>query len=176
MKTLRRANKQKICAQGAGDALLSRRQEALVRQIDARLYHRPLLMTLVNSVNTEEADLKLFFRELVRIGKGEINPGQWQAAILELRSELGRRPLYLYETDPQVSVSDALLEDLTPQDLLETVFNASVPGDIEVLVRPSKQQEIAFKLKTSDNPFALIRIGEISEWLSRELSGYGDQP
>jgi hypothetical protein len=71
-----------------------------------------------------------------------------------------------------VSVSDALLEGLTPQDLLETVFNSSVPGDIEVLVRPSKQQEIAFKLKTSDDPFALIRIGDVSEWLTKELSGY----
>jgi len=85
---------------------------------------------------------------------------------------LGRRPFYIYETDVQVSVSDVLLEELTPQDLLETVFNANVPGDIEVLVRPSKQQEIAFKLKTSDNPFALIRIGDVSEWLTRELSGY----
>jgi hypothetical protein len=166
------SDKQKIVLKALVMLCLARRQEALVRQVDARLYHRPLLMTLVNSVNTEEADLKLFFRELVRIGKGEINPRQWQDAILELRSELGRRPLYLYESDVQVSVSDALLEDLTPQDLLETVFNASVPGDIEVLVRPSKQQEIAFKLKTSDNPFALIRIGDVSEWLTRELSGY----
>ncbi len=32
----------------------------------ATLYHRPLLLALVNSVNTEEADLKLFFRELAR--------------------------------------------------------------------------------------------------------------
>jgi hypothetical protein len=166
------SDKQKIVLKALVMLCLARRQEALVRQVDARLYHRPLLMTLVNSVNTEEADLKLFFRELVRIGKGEINPRQWQAAILELRSELGRRPFYIYETDVQVSVSDVLLEELTPQDLLETVFNANVPGDIEVLVRPSKQQEIAFKLKTSDNPFALIRIGDVSEWLTRELSGY----
>ncbi len=166
------SDKQKIVLKALVMLCLARRQEALVRQVDARLYHRPLLMTLVNSVNTEEADLKLFFRELVRIGKGEINPQQWQAAILELHSELGSRPVYLYESDVQVSVSDALLEDLIPQDLLETVFNASVPGDIEVLVRPSKQQEIAFKLKTSENPFALIRIGDVSEWLTRELSGY----
>ncbi|HOV31096.1 MAG TPA: DEAD/DEAH box helicase family protein [Anaerolineaceae bacterium] len=166
------SDKQKIVLKALVMLCLARRQEAIVRQVDARLYHRPLLMTLVNSVNTEEADLKLFFREIVRIGKGEINANQWQAAILELRSELGKRPLYLYETDAQVHVSEAALEDLTPQDLLETVFNANVPGDIEVLVRPSKQQEIAFKLKTSENPFALIRIGDVSEWLTRELSGY----
>jgi len=31
---------------------------------------------------------------------------------------------------------------------------------------------VAFKLKTSDDPFALIRIGDITDWLKQELSGY----
>jgi hypothetical protein len=32
------------------------------------IYHNPLLLTLVNSINTVEADLKIFFRELGKIG------------------------------------------------------------------------------------------------------------
>ena len=38
--------------------------------------------------------------------------------------------------------------------------------------RPSNRQELAFKLKTSDRPFALIKIGDISGWLKDELAGY----
>lgn len=36
------------------------------------LYHYPLLLTLVNSVNVEDADLKLFFKELEKIGQGQV--------------------------------------------------------------------------------------------------------
>jgi len=35
-----------------------------IKKIDKKLYHRPLLLTLVNSVNTEDADLLLFFQEV----------------------------------------------------------------------------------------------------------------
>ncbi len=64
------------------------------------------------------------------------------------------------------------LAALTQADLLTEVFNAAGKGEIEVLVRPSNRQEVAFKLKTSDDPFALVRIGDISDWLKQELSGY----
>jgi len=43
-----------------------------ITKIQQWLYHKPLLLTLVNSVNTEDAELKLFFRELKKIGKGNI--------------------------------------------------------------------------------------------------------
>ena len=36
------------------------------------LYHKPLLLTLVNSVNTEDSDLLLFFNEIEKIAKNEI--------------------------------------------------------------------------------------------------------
>lgn len=31
---------------------------------------------------------------------------------------------------------------------------------------------MAFKLKTSDKPFALIKIGDVSGWLKNEFAGY----
>jgi type III restriction enzyme len=61
---------------------------------------------------------------------------------------------------------------LAPADLCSYVFNANGWGEIEVLVRPSNRQEMAFKLKTADRPFALIKIGDISAWLKEKLSGY----
>jgi len=42
--------------------------------------------------------------------------------------------------------------------LLELGLNASSPGEIEVLVRPSNRQELAFKLRTSERPFALTSL------------------
>ena len=149
-----------------------RKFEQKVRQAQANLYHRPLLMALVNSVNTEDADLKLFFRELVRIGKGEVDDETWAAARAELRSELRERPDYLFEDEIKVRVDDNLLASLSQDDMLLAVYNGNTPGEIEILVRPSNQHEVAFKLKTSDDPFALVRIGDISGWLKQELAGY----
>lgn len=166
------SEKQKIVLKALIMLSLIRKVEKQVRAVDASLYHRPLLMTLVNSVNTKEADLKLFFRELVRIGKGQIKDTQWLSAKEELRKELAARPAYLYEPDWQVRMDDTMLANLTQDDLLQEVFNAAAIGEIEVLIRPSDRKEIAFKLKTSEEAFALIRIGDISEWLTRELSGY----
>ncbi len=164
--------KQKIVLKALIMLAYTRQFEARVRQVRHDLYHRPLMMTLVNSVNTEDADLKLFFRELVRIGKGEVDAGTWAAAKKELLAELRDNPAFLFESDNKIRVDEKVLTGLSQADLLRDVFNAQSPGEIEVLVRPSDRQEVAFKLKTSDDPFALVRIGDISDWLKQELSGY----
>lgn len=164
--------KQKIVLKALIMLTLARQQEARVRVVDSRLYHRPLLMTLVNSVNTKDADLKMFFRELARIGKGEIEEKQWQAAKSELRAELGNSPTYIYEGSLLVRVADRDLENIQQADLRNAVFNSNLPGEIEVLIRPSDRQEVALKLKTSNEPFALIRIGDVSRWLTDEFRGY----
>ena len=165
-------DKQKIVLKALMMLTYTRKIEKLVRVKHNHMYHRPLMMTLVNSVNTQDADLKLFFRELVRIGKGEMDNVAWQQALRELLDEFDEHPTYLFELNRIVNVDRTLLAGLTQSDLLIEVFNASGKGEIEVLVRPSNRQEVAFKLKTSDDPFALVRIGDISEWLKQELSGY----
>ena len=137
-----------------------------------KMYHRPLLLTLVNSVNTEDADLKRFFRELERAGKGEVSDKVWQAARTELAEELGKRPAPVFKTCDEVTVQEDVLRGLSQRDLLKLVFNAATPGEIEILVRPSNKKELAFKLKTSERPFALIKIGDVSGWLKDELAGY----
>jgi len=136
------------------------------------LYHRPLLLTLVNSVNIKDADLKLFFRELERIGRGEIDDETWQQAKSELWNELKERPGFVFENGAGVEVERRDFQSLSKEDILRWVYNSPGWGEIEVLVRPSNRQEMAFKLKTADRPFALIKIGDISEWLKNELAGY----
>ena len=65
-----------------------------------------------------------------------------------------------------------LFETITQEELLRLVYNAPAPGEIEGLLRPSNRQEMAFKLKSAEQPFALIKIGDISGWLKEELEGY----
>jgi len=139
---------------------------------DQRLYHRPLLMALVNSVNTEDADLKLLFRELVRIANGDIDDDQWEDAKNELIAEITDQPSFMYEPGTTLRLEPRQLRSLTQADLLGAVFNSRQPGQIEILLRPSNRKEIAFKMKTSDEAFALIRIGDRSDWLKKELGGY----
>lgn len=142
-----------------------------IRRAAPGIYHNPLLLTLVNSVNTEDADLKLFFRELERIGKGKVTEKLWQTAKHELWEELRKRPPYMFE-DENAEIDEKSFNSLSPADVLKWIYNGSKPGDIEILIRPSNRQELAFKLKTSDIPFALIKIGDIAGWLKDELSGY----
>lgn len=135
------------------------------------LYHKPLMMVLVNSVNTEDADLELFFQELERIGKWEVRDEVLEQAREELLEELQTPAPFLFEDD-SLTVDKRTLRSITPDDLVRLVFNSETNGEIEVLVRPSNRQEMAFKLKTSDRPFALIKIGDISDWLRQKLTGY----
>jgi len=142
-----------------------------VRQKTTGFYHRPLMLVLVNSVNTQDADLELFFRELERIAREGVDEVIWREAKEELWQELGERPTFLFEEE-QVEIAWEIWESLLPADLLRYVFNASAHGEIEVLIRPSNRQEMSFKLKTADRPFALIKIGDISGWLKEKLTGY----
>ncbi len=143
-----------------------------LRVFAASFYHRPLLLTLVNSVNTKDADLKLFFHQLERIGKGEISPPLFEEAKVELWAELRQQPEYLFEDGVRFQPDQAVWDALTYADVLRLVYNAEGTGEMEALVRPSSRQELALKLKNADRPFALIKIGDITGWLKGELTGY----
>ena len=142
-----------------------------VRKEDKTLYHHPLLLTLVNSVDTKEADLKLFFSELEKVAKNEINAELLKKARKELIEDFENNPNYEFE-NINVLVDSKLLEKIEYEDILKCVFNAKSPGNIEVLKIPGNRKEIIFKLQTSEKPFGLIRIGDISGWLKETLQGY----
>jgi len=163
--------KQKIVLKSLILLTYAKKFAAQIRRAASGIYHNPLLLTLVNSVNTEDADLKLFFRELERIGKGKVTEKLWQTAKHELWEELRKRPAYMFE-DESAEIDEKSFNGLSPADVLKWIYNGSKPGDIEILIRPSNRQELAFKLKTSDIPFALIKIGDIAGWLKDELTGY----
>lgn len=152
-------------------AHINKAREQLLEATGAELYHRPLLLALVNSVNTDDADLKIFFAQLERIAKGQLARDAFSRAKSDLWDELKSEPEWLYENS-RFTPDPSLFQRLTLNDVLRTVFNSENHGEIEVLTRPSNDKELAFKLKSSAAPFALIRIGNTAEWLKDALAGY----
>jgi hypothetical protein len=142
-----------------------------IRKVNSTLYHRPLLLTLVNSVDIEESDLELFFTELEKVAKKEIRKDLLKKAKQELTAEFTENSRFVFE-DLECVINADLLSKLEHKDILKYVLNAESPGNIEVLKIPGNRQELIFKLKTVDEPFALIKIGDISGWLKNKLGGY----
>ncbi|CUT03325.1 DEAD/DEAH box helicase family protein [Candidatus Chrysopegis kryptomonas] len=136
------------------------------------LYHNPLLLVLVNSVNIEDADLKLFFDELVKIGKKKIGGNVYKEARDELWKELKEEPEFIFEDGEKIKIEEKIFKSIKINDILNYVYNSQTSGEIEVIRNRSNNKELAFKLKTSDKPFALIKIGDISGWLKEKLVGY----
>lgn len=142
-----------------------------IRDIDNTLYHRPLLLTLVNSVSVEDSDLELFFRELEKIAKEEISTDLLQKAKDEIIEEFSNDAKFTFE-DLKCTIDAELISRLDYKDILRYVFNAETPGSIEVLKLPGNRNELVFRLMTAEKPFALIKIGDISSWLKDKLEGY----
>ncbi len=147
-----------------------------IKKIQKRFYHYPLLLTLVNTVNPKEIekepDLVLFFKEIEKIGQGKIDKKLFELTKKELVEKFGVDKKILIPEREEFRVDGKLLKQITFQDVLKNVFNSKSFGDIEVLTIPGNRQEMVFKLRTSEKPFALIKIGDISNWLKNQLEGY----
>jgi len=146
-----------------------------IKNIDKYLYHYPLLLTLVNSVNVEDADLKLFFKEIEKIAKGQINQKIFDLAKKELKETLINDIKTIIPEGEEIKINEKLLETISYKDILNSVFNSKSPSNIEVLIIPNNRKEMVFKLRSSERPFGMTRIGDISEWvkwISEELKEY----
>ncbi|PMP85231.1 MAG: restriction endonuclease subunit R [Thermodesulfobium narugense] len=140
---------------------------------DKNLYHKPLLLTLVNSVNINDSDLEMFFKEIEKIATGNGDVNLLNNAKEEIQKELDK-PDAKFEFEG-IHLDKRILnvlESIQFNDILESVFNSKTTGTIEVLKIPSNKQELIFKLKTSSQPFALMKIGDITEWIKNKLTGY----
>ncbi len=148
--------------------LLRKYAKSLTKQ---NLYHWPLLVSLVNTVNTKDSDLELFFKEIEKIAIGKVNKHLFEESKRDLIKELKGHPRYQFGHE-ELIIDEKDLLNLTLQDLLNEIFHADRNGAIEVLKIPDNKEELVFKLKTSDKPFALIKIGDISNWLKEKLDNY----
>jgi len=130
-------------------------------------YHDPLLITLVNSINTDESDLLLFFEKIEEVASGEIDKNLFEEAKEEILKELKSNKSYVFGKE-KLEFDNSLLENLSKEELLEYVFNSKNFGKIEIL-EGEKGKEIVLKLETSERPFALIRIGDAKKFQKEKL-------
>lgn len=128
-------------------------------------YHSPLLIYLVNSVNVDDSDLEILVKVLTNFASTDsyrnlLTSELFHKAKEELSSSIPIDPFRL-NTGSSEGLFSEEFKDLSGSDILNFVFNAQTPGGIEVIKSNSKK-ELALKLKTSERPFALIRIGDVS--------------
>ncbi|GAA9543497.1 DEAD/DEAH box helicase family protein [Helicobacter pylori] len=133
-------------------------------------FHDPLMLVFTHSVNVKNSDAEIFFKTLVRVIEND-DGNDFLKAKEDLLEEI-KDPEFLFsankDKDYKVKVFKEGLKSMDFKGLKEEVFYAN-SGHIEVIINPKNNQEIAFKLNTSDKVFCLIRIGDITEWICEKL-------
>ncbi|QIC80860.1 DEAD/DEAH box helicase family protein [Helicobacter pylori] len=133
-------------------------------------FHDPLMLVFTHSVNVKNSDAEIFFKTLARVIEND-DGSDFLKAKDDLLEEL-KNPEFLFsdgkEQNYKIEVFKEGLKSMDFKGLKEEVFYAS-NGHIEVIINPKNNQEIAFKLNTSDKVFCLIRIGDITEWICEKL-------
>ncbi|NHA83068.1 DEAD/DEAH box helicase family protein [Helicobacter pylori] len=135
-------------------------------------FHDPLMLVFTHSVNVKNSDAEIFFKTLARVIEND-DGSDFLKAKEDLLEEL-KNPEFLFsdgkdkEKEYKIEVFKESLNDMDFKGLKEAVFYAS-NGHIEVIINPKNNQEIAFKLNTSDKVFCLIKIGDITEWIREKL-------
>ncbi|MBM0600566.1 DEAD/DEAH box helicase family protein [Helicobacter pylori] len=133
-------------------------------------FYDPLMLVFTHSVNVENSDAEIFFKTLARVIENE-DGSDFSKVKEDLLEEL-KNPEFLFSDGKdkgyKVKVFKEGLKSMDFKGLKEAVFYAS-NGHIEVIINPKNNQEIAFKLNTSDKVFCLIRIGDITEWIREKL-------
>ncbi|MFP6193339.1 DEAD/DEAH box helicase family protein [Helicobacter pylori] len=133
-------------------------------------FYDPLMLVFTHSVNVKNSDAEIFFKTLVRVIEND-DGSDFLKAKEDLLEEL-KNPEFLFSDDKdkdyKIKVFKESLNDMDFKGLKEEVFYAN-NGHIEVIINPKNNQEIAFKLNTSDKVFCLIKIGDITEWICEKL-------
>ncbi|MFK5975577.1 MAG: DEAD/DEAH box helicase family protein, partial [Sulfurovum sp.] len=148
-----------------------KKQYKALQNIDEKLYHNPLMITVANTVNIKNADLKLYFLSLLEIAKEK--PQNFEALKSDLSQKLFDNSRYVFGEE---SVSQSLvdvIDSVSYKDVLEYVFNSDASGSIECK-RTFLKDELLFKIKTSSKSedFAMLKISDVKSWSNGILYGY----
>lgn len=156
-------------------AFVKKQAEKIRTKFGAEYFHNPLLLTLVNSVTAKDSDLYLFFRELEKIAKKEVDDTLFTNAKSTLQNDLYSVKSAEFEgIELFEDVEIASITNLTFDEILKYVFNASTSGEFEVRRNPKNKQELSFRVKSGANsePFALIKIGDVKGFETNNLANY----
>ncbi|PDW65010.1 restriction endonuclease subunit R [Helicobacter pylori] len=133
-------------------------------------FYDPLMLVFTHSVNVKNSDAEIFFKTLARVIEND-DGSDFLKAKEDLLEEI-KDPEFLFSDGKdqkyKIEVFKEGLKSMDFKGLKEEVFYAN-SGHIEVIINPKNNQEIAFKLNTSDKVFCLIKIGDITEWICEKL-------
>jgi superfamily II DNA or RNA helicase len=143
-----------------------------IKKVNNSFYHNPLMMVLVNSVNSEIADLKIFFDHLRKIAKGEFEKELIDECKEEIKKDFEEKKNLDIPENDNLNINFEKIREITYEDILFYIFNSKTSGDVEISYNPSVKGEVAFKLITSDVHFALMKTGGMPPWLKEKLSEF----
>lgn len=148
-----------------------KKEAKFIKTKHPELFHNPLLITIANEVNTIDAELKLFFKQLAIVASGKYD--------LDKAKEVLRQDLIIHR-DYQFNTAEIpgsfvqIIENLTKEDILKQVFNASAFGKIEYTRIANNSREVAFRLKTANagQHFCLLVASDATKWSDNVLENY----
>lgn len=147
----------------------------IYKKFKSNYYHSPLAVTLTNTVSSKDSDLALYFSELLKFATNGFSEELFEIAKKEFANSFVNGKSELVYDQGKIIFDLNIIKEINYETVLKHVFNSSAPSTIEYFITDSNK-EIALRLKASENPtpFALIRIGDISEWKNSILSGYDE--
>jgi len=150
-----------------------------IRKVNNSFYHNPLMMVLVNSVNSEIADLKIFFDHLRKIAKEDFKKELIDECKEEIKKDFEEKKNLDIPENDNLNIDFRKINEITYEDILfyvfnskTYIFNSKTLGYIEISYNPSVKGEVAFKLTKSDVHFALMKTGGMPNWLKEKLSEF----
>ncbi len=133
-----------------------------------KAYHEPMMVVFTNSVNTTDADAKLFFRQVNSLAQSD-DVTIFNEAKKEILDEF-KKTSYLVTDENGDGVSEFAdqIKEIEFEEMKVLIFHHS-KGNIEAVINPKEKSEIAFKLDSADKPFGLLKIGDTTSWKNDEL-------
>ena len=176
-KDFEESEKQKIVLMSVIMLVFVKKQAEQIRnELGTEYFHNPLLLTLVNSVSAKDSDLYLFFRELEKIAKKDIDDKLFSNAKSTLQNDLHTRKYAEFEGIDLLFDSNEIetIKKHNLDEILKYVFNSNTSGHFEVRKNPKNKQELSFRVKSGahSDPFALIKIGDIKAFEKNNLEHY----
>src|SRR5699024_3967462 len=151
-----------------------KKQYRKIKKIDTSLYHNPLMLTISNEINTNNADMKIYFKYLSEIAASPISEDVLKLVKNSIINNLEDNLQYTVGEENLDSEFKSSISNVTYQDILSNVYNSDTPGRIEVYQIGSNNNELSFRLKSSINsePFAIIKASDVYKWRKNILEDY----
>ena len=133
------------------------------------IYHNPLIITVSDKVNTEDAGVKIYFEAILKILKEDLNIKNIVSNII---NKLKSAELY-FGSSKLGKEFYKIIENINSEEVRKTVFYSNEISKVEACKIRGNDKELAFKSKNATKPFLLLNIGNIREWEKEYIAKLG---